>query len=261
MEAFLGRESIVTRKRRRTVAIVQARTGSTRLPGKVLLPLAGKPMLYHVIARLRQARLLDDVVVATTQRDGDHVIEEFGKSRGVPVYRGSTHDVLARYVGAADMSRADVVVRITADCPLIDPVTVDRAISQLWLVDGALDCVNVGVGGGFPRGLDCEVMTRDALLRIHSLATAPQDREHVTLFMLRQRDQFRVIDLVAPPELSGSHYRLCVDEREDFLLVGTIYERLYRPEAIIDVRDVLSLLAREPQLAAINMNVKQKTTK
>lgn len=242
----------------RVVAIVQARTASSRLPGKVVLPLRGRPLLFHVIQRLRACERLDHVLIATTREDQDDAIEEFGKLHEVTVYRGPTDDVLARYVGAAAMAEATVVVRITADCPLIDPVTVDRAIEEMLSGNGSWDCVNVGVGGGFPRGLDCEVIRIDTLLQVGRVATAAEDREHVSSFILHRKHVFRVLDLTAPPELAAPDLRLCVDEPADFRLIELIYDRMYNPHTIIDVRKVVDWLKREPELAAINAHVQQK---
>ncbi|MGQ9756315.1 MAG: cytidylyltransferase domain-containing protein [Desulfotomaculales bacterium] len=240
----------------RVVCIVQARTGSTRLPGKVLRLLAGRPMLSHLIERLRTASTLWSIVIATTQLEQDDRIVELAREAGVLWYRGPEEDVLARYVGAAEMAGADVVVRVTGDCPLIDPVTVDSVVR--YFLSHKYDYVAAGVGSGFPRGLDTEVFTKEALVRVNLLADDAASREHVTLYIYRHPEIFRIAQYSAPPDLHHPEWRLCVDEEDDFRLIEEIYNRFYRPGSLIDIRDVVRLLEREPELKKINAHVTQK---
>jgi len=241
---------------RRVVCIVQARTGSTRLPGKVLKPLVGRPMLAHLIERLQATRMLNGIVVATTHLPQDRPIVELAEQAGVMWYTGPEEDVLARYAGAAEMAGAEVVVRITSDCPLIDPVTVDEVVRFYLAYD--YDYVGAGVGSGFPRGLDTEVFSRSALERAHELARDAASREHVTLYIYRHPELFRVASYPAPQNLRHPEWRLCVDEEDDFRLIEIICRRLYRPGSIIDIRDVVRLLEAEPELSRINAHVRQK---
>lgn len=236
--------------------IVQARTGSTRLPGKVLKPLAGRPMLSHLIERLKEAVTLDTIVIGTTYLPQDDPIVDLAEQHGVAWYRGPQEDVLARYAGAAEMVGAGVVVRITSDCPLIDPVTVDNVVRYFLAHD--YDYVAAWVGSGFPRGLDTEVCTREALMKAHRLAEDAPSREHVTLYLHRHPEIFRLASYPAPPELRHPDWRLCVDEEDDFRLIEEIYNRLYRPGSPIDFRDVVHLLENEPRLLQINAHVRQK---
>lgn len=239
-----------------TVGIVQARTGSTRFPGKVLKPIAGRPMLSHIIERLRSAGTLDTIVIATTALPQDQPIIDLAEQAGVAWYAGSEEDVLARYAEAAEMVRADLVVRVTGDCPLIDPNTVDGVVRYFLAHD--FDYVGAGVSSGLPRGLDTEVFSRQALDRAHRLAQGAPAREHVTLYIYRHPELFRCARYPAPPELQRLGWRLCVDEEADFRLIEEIYNRLYRPGGIIEIRDVLALLDREPELLKINAHVRQK---
>lgn len=236
--------------------IVQARTGSTRLPGKVLKTLAGRPMLSHLIERLKEAVTLDTIVIATTHLPQDDPIVALAEQHRVAWYRGSQEDVLGRYAGAAEMVNAEVVVRITSDCPLIDPVTVDNVVR--YFLAHEYDYVAAGVGSGFPRGLDTEVCTREALMKAHRLAEDAPFREHVTLYIHRHPEIFRLASYPAPPELHHPDWRLCVDEEDDFRLVEEIYKRLYRPGSPMDIREVVRLLENEPQLLQINAHVRQK---
>ena len=163
------------------VMIVQARANSARLPGKVLVDLAGRPMLAQQLARLGQCRQVDEIIVATTTDTNDEPVAMLAREAGVRVFRGSTEDVLSRFVGAAQEARADVVVRVTADCPLIDPEICDRVIAEL--VEHAAECdyaSNV-IRRSFPRGLDTEAMFLDVLLRMDRLARSKPAREHVTI--------------------------------------------------------------------------------
>ena len=240
----------------RVICIVQARTGSSRLPGKVLKPLAGRPMLAHLIERLQAARSLHGIVIATTEHERDLPIVELAGRAGVGCFRGDEDDVLSRYVGAAEAAGADVVVRITSDCPLIDPVTVDNVVR--YFLDHEYDYVAAGVGSGFPRGLDTEVCSRRALLEAHRLGRGKPDREHVTYFIHHHPEMFKLGYYLAPPELHHPEWRLCVDEEDDFRLIDLIYRRLYRPGEIIDIRRVVELLENEPELVQINAHVRQK---
>jgi spore coat polysaccharide biosynthesis protein SpsF len=240
----------------RIFAIVQARMGSTRLPGKVLKLLAGRPMLGHLLEQLKKAKTLTGIVVATSTLPEDEVIVNFGKSCGVSTFTGSATDVLARYLGAAQAVRADVVVRITADCPLNDPQTVDRAIR--YFLDNDFDLVIEGKEKVLPRGLDVEVFSMQALLRAEKVAHDGPSREHVTFYMYRHPTEFKVGYFPVPPELRHPEWRICVDEPADFRLMEEIFARLSRPGHLIDIAEVAALLEREPALLEINRHVQQK---
>ena len=196
-----------------TVAILQARLGSTRLPGKVLMPILGRPMLAHLLHRVRQMETADAIVVATSEKPQDDPIPTYlGEHHpDVVVFRGSETDVLSRFHGAASATDARVVVRITADNPLFDPVTADRLVRLL--PDGPFDYASNAVRPSFPRGVVAEAFTREALETAHAEATSAYDREHVTAFFYTHPQRFALGRVDLPRD--WSHLRLTVDTPED----------------------------------------------
>lgn len=240
-------------RRGKVVAIIQARLGSTRLPGKVLLDLAGEPMLARVVDRTRRAQTLDDVVVATTVQPADDVITHLCAERGWPCFRGSEEDVLDRYYRAAQAHQADVVVRITSDCPFIDPGVVDKVVSTF--LDAKADYASNCLERTYPRGLDTEVMTRSALERAWRQATQHYQRVHVTPYLHQNPDLFRLLSVTNDRDYS--HYRWTVDTPEDLAFIRTVYERLGNDDTV-EWTDVLVLLEREPALTELNRAVQQK---
>jgi len=202
------------------VAIIQARVGSTRLPGKVLADLQGAPVLQRVIERTKRAKCVDEVMVATTVKDEDNVVAELATACGASVFRGSSPDVLLRYVGAAKASNADVVVRITADCPLIDPMVIDKVVSQL---NRSVDyCSNV-VKRSYPRGLDVEAMHHDVLERADRLASSQPAREHVTLTIYEEHPGLFAIRHVMDEE-DNSDLNFCVDTERDLHYMRRLWQ-------------------------------------
>ncbi|WP_408955692.1 cytidylyltransferase domain-containing protein [Natroniella sp. ANB-PHB2] len=240
----------------RVVAIVQARMGSSRLPGKVAKELIDKPMLAHTIDRLKAAKELDKIVLATSIKEADDKVVEIAESEGVDHYRGSEADVLSRYIGAAKEYNADIVVRITGDCPLVDPVTIDEVVSEFQSSD--LDYMRLK---GYPRGFGTEVCSVDTLLKVEQAVNDDiKDnpyREHVTLYIYRHPEKFKIGIKEASSEFNRD-YRLCVDEEDDFTLIKEIYKRLYQEGEIINIRNVIKLLDENPNLAKINTHVEQK---
>jgi spore coat polysaccharide biosynthesis protein SpsF len=237
----------------RTVAIIQARMGSTRLPGKVLLPLLGRPILSRVVERTARAGLVDEVVVATTVDARDDAIVDLAAREGWAVERGSPADVLDRYAQAARAHEADVIVRITSDCPLIDPTLIDRTIEAF--VDGDADYASNSLEPRtFPRGLDVEVVARDALERAWREDDDLSLREHVTPYVYRHPDRFRLVGVTCPDDLSG--HRWCVDVPEDYELVGRIYDALGRDD--FGWRDALAIVEAHPDWSELNSHVTQK---
>ena len=237
----------------RTIAIIQARMGSTRLPGKVLAEIGGASMLAQVVRRLRAARRVGEVVVATsTGLDDDAVVTEAVRL-GVGVHRGSPGDVLARFRGAARASRADVIVRVTADCPLLDTGVVDRVIGALA---GGVDYVSNTHERSYPRGLDVEVLHRDTLERIARLGTSAAAREHVTAFVMEQPALFRVAQVVA--ERDDSDLRWTVDTADDLALVRALYAELGLGAGARPYPEIVAAVRARPELAAANAHVVQK---
>lgn len=234
----------------RIVAIVQARVGSTRLPGKVLRPLLGRPMLARVIERLRMSEVLHRVVVATTHLPHDDEVARVAQEEGAGVFRGDETDVLGRYVGAARAFDADVIVRVTADCPLIDAGVIDQVVSRHLTRSDQLDYVSNTIERTYPRGLDVEVLPRRVLEHLDRVSDSPPEREHVTLHLLHHQDRFR-IDQVRHPIDHSTHY-WTVDTEEDFQLVAHVYEALYPTRPRFMWTDVLQLFETRPELYEIN---------
>ncbi len=239
-----------------TVAIVQARMTSTRLPGKVLMPVQGRPLLSWQLERMRRASRLDAIVVATTVNAVDDAIVSFCKGEGVEVTRGSEQDVLSRYVEAARKSDAHTVVRVTSDCPLMDPALLDEALARFQASQPPCDYLSNMLAPSFPYGLAVEVMTAKALYEAGSEADDPQEREHVTPFIYWRPQRFRLQSFATVPDLS--FHRWTVDTPEDFDLVSRIIRALYPKDPDFGWRDVLLLLAQHPDWVKINAHIGQK---
>ncbi len=250
--------------RSRPGVVIQARTGSTRLPGKVLLRVQGDTLLGHLLQRLSRCGRVREVVVATTTRAEDEAIVLEASRHSVPSFRGSENDVLSRYLGAAHVHGFDPVVRVTSDCPLLDPAVVDEAVA-LFLdrraAGLAVDVVTNGRPGKrtYPRGLDVEAAALAALEAADAmLGPDAPEREHVTQVLYRHPERFRFEDLALPLDLS--FLRWTVDTEPDFALVREVYDALYPERPDFDMRDVLALLGRRPDLLALNAHIRQKAT-
>lgn len=238
----------------RTVIIVQARMTSTRLPGKVLLPLAGEPMLTRLVERLRRVERADAIVIATTTNATDDAIADLCSRLEVPCHRGSEHDVLSRYADASRLHGAHVVVRITADCPLIDPELIDQVIAVYEAGDA--DYVSNMLPPTWPYGMAVEVFSASALAQAHTEARQAAEREHVTPFLYGHPERYRLRNVASPVDLS--HHRWTVDTPEDYQLVQRLFETLYPIMPRFTQADVLQLLDRHPDWVAINQHIRQK---
>lgn len=235
------------------IAIIQARMGSTRLPGKVMKMLGDRTVLGHVITRCKAIPSIDQIIVATTVQEEDITICEEALRYEVTVYRGSKDHVLYRYYEAAKQANADIVVRITSDCPLLDPLISDKVI-QCFL-SGDYDYVSSGLSNTFPRGLDTEVFSFKALEQTYEQATKDYEFEHVTPYIYQHQEQFKVYAFANDADQSG--YRLTLDTDEDWELISKIYDELYKGN-IFYWEDIHRLLEREPELTEINSTVRQK---
>jgi glutamate-1-semialdehyde 2,1-aminomutase len=232
----------------KTVAVIQARMGSSRLPGKVLMNLADTPALAWTTRAAQAAFGIDEVWIATSESTDDDVVARWAGQNKIPVHRGSEHDVLARYAGAAKVSDADIVVRLTADCPFHDPSIIGQTV-RLRAVTGAAYASNVDPPT-WPDGLDCEVFTVEALRAAAAEATRASDREHVTTFIRNNRARFPAETLIAPlPHLTSERWTL--DSPDDLEFLSALAERLPRGRAP-SYLEVLAVLDREPKLREIN---------
>lgn len=240
----------------RVVIIVQARMGSSRLPGKVLAPLAGAPMLARQLERLSRCKLADQIVIATTDRPDDTRIVNLAVALGYPSFRGPEDDVLSRFLGAASESQADVIVRVTADCPMIDAGVVDAAIGAYLKNSDRITYVSNSLVRTYPRGLDVEVFSMEVLAVAAAESVSASDREHVTPFIWRQPERFPRYDLT--DEEDNSDLRWTVDTPEDLELIRELYALLVPDEPAFTYKDALALVRRTPHLADINRHVRQK---
>ena len=229
------------------LAIVQARMSSSRLPGKVLRPLAGSPMILRQIERLRRARRVDSLVVATSDDRSDDGLADVLAAAGVALFRGPLDDVLARYVGALDaFGPAEHVVRLTGDCPLADWTVIDAVIAR-HLETGADYTADTWGRRTFPKGLDADVVKSAVLRQAHAEATAPFDREHVLPFVYGRPDRYRLQGLTQ--EADEGEVRWTVDLPDDYAFVSAVYDALYPVEPAFSSDDVRRLVRSRPDLA------------
>jgi spore coat polysaccharide biosynthesis protein SpsF len=223
----------------KTAIIVQARMTSTRLPGKVLKPVLGKPLLEYQIERLQRVKLANEIVIATTTNETDEPIVELCNRLAVAYFRGSEEDVLGRYYQAATEHKADLVVRVTSDCPLIDPKVIDEVINLYLKNQSNYDYVSNSLERTYPRGMDTEVFSFSTLQQAFWEATAQPDREHVTPFIYRQPARYSLGHVIYSEDCS--HHRWTVDTAEDFELIQKIIEAIYPIKPNFTLEDCLSL--------------------
>jgi len=243
-------------------AIIQARVTSTRLPGKVLMNIKGKPMLWHVINRLEYSKKINDIILAIPNTQKNDILEKFAKDNKVKYFRGKEEDVLSRYYKTAKKFKCDVIVRITSDCPLIDPIVVDKVIEK-HLSSKADFTANflegkrgILIKKSFPQGLEVEVFNFLALEKSHQQAREVYQKEHVDSYIFEHPEIFHLADIENKENLS--YMRWTVDEIKDLEFVREIYKRLYKESKIFLMKDIVNLLKKHPKLMEINKNIKQK---
>lgn len=234
------------------VAILQARMSSTRLPGKVLKPLVGQPMINRQIERIQRAEKLDKLLVATSVESSDDPIAQFCQQSEIECFRGDLNNVLSRYYHGALSVNATTVVRLTADCPVIDPTVID-AIINLHLTEQN-DFTSNTKPSTLPDGLDVEIMQFSALQKAYNEATSDFDTEHVTPFITNHREAFKVGCYQNSEDLS--HHRWTVDNREDFELVEFVYNQLYAQNPQFSTDDIYALLEKHPEIYQLNRHLK-----
>lgn len=237
------------------IAIIQARMGSSRLPGKVMMDLCGKPVIWHVVNRVSRSKLINQVIVATSLNNEDAVIEDFCMRSNIPVFRGDFANVLSRYYYCAkkiidEGNAIQYIVRITADCPVIDPVVIDKVI-QLAL-DEKLEYASNVHPLSYPDGLDVEVFTFNALSTAYHNAFLPSEKEHVTLYIIKNKN-LKQGNVKNPQDISRMRWTL--DHKEDYGLIKSIYQSLYPKNPLFLMEEILLLFKEKPELAHINAHI------
>jgi spore coat polysaccharide biosynthesis protein SpsF len=239
------------------VATIEARMTSSRLPGKVLLDLAGKPALERLVERLRRSRYLDEVVVATTDRSTDDPVEALCRRIGCSIFRGSEDDVLARVLGAARSVSADLIVEITGDCPAVDWRHLDLLIEVFFA--GEYDYVaNTAGPRPYPVGFEAQVFPVAVLAEVDRLTRNPVDHEHVSLYIYSHPERYRIHYVEAGPELYHPELEVTLDTPEDYQLIQAIFQELLARNPDFSALDVVELLRMRPELSALTQNVKRK---
>jgi spore coat polysaccharide biosynthesis protein SpsF (cytidylyltransferase family) len=234
--------------------VIQARMGATRLPGKVMLEVLGKPVIWRVISRVSKAQLIDGLVVATTTKSEDDVIETFCRKNDISFFRGSDEDVLDRYYQCAKKHDLENIVRITADCPLHDPHVIDLVIKKYK--SGNYDYISNTDPPSYPDGIDVEIFSLYALEKAWTNATLSSEREHVTPYIRKNKNLFRVGNVQKETDLSELRWTL--DQEEDFRFIQTVYEKLSGSKNdIFYIDDILELIDKFPELLNINSNLKR----
>lgn len=240
----------------KVAAIIQARMGSTRLPGKILKTVNGKTLLEYQIERVRRAKLIDEIIIATTTKESDDSIVQLCQQLSIPYYRGSEDDVLSRYYEAAINNNVQVIVRLTSDCPIIDPEIIDQTIRAYIESDNTVDYVSNTLERTFPRGLDTEVFPFNVLKEAFELSNEIIYREHVTSFIYSNPDKFKLKNV--PSSRDYSEHRWTVDTEEDFILIKNILEALYPVNKEFKLEDIIKLLNENPEWKEINSHIEQK---
>ncbi len=238
------------------IATIEARMDSSRLPGKILKDVLGKPMLERLIERVKRSKFIHEIVVATTVAPNDEATIEACRKIGVKSFRGSSDDVLDRVLKAAKTNKADLIVELTRDCPLLDPEIIDLVIKHY--LDNNYDYVSNVLERTFPRGLDTQIFSVKVLEEVSKLTQDPADRENVSLYIYEHPERYRLGNLVAALELKRPELRLTVDTEADLNLVREIYSNLYPKKPDFSLRDVIQLLDSKPELKQVNVHIKQK---
>lgn len=241
----------------KVVCIMQARTGSTRLPGKVLKIICGKTVLEHDIDRLKRVKNIDEIVIATTTLEKDDILTEEANRLGVKYFRGSENDVLSRYYYAAKENVADIIVRVTSDCPLIDSEVTEKIIQYYVDNKNKYDYVSNTINRTYPRGLDTEAFSFNALEKAFNEAVSSRDREHVTPYIWDNPAVFRLFQY--KNDIDYSNLRWTLDTTEDYELINRIYSSLYPFKGNqFNMNDIIELYNAFPVLREINKNIEQK---
>jgi len=234
-------------------AIIQARTGSTRLPNKIFLDIKGKPLIWHIVSRISYSKMLERVIIATTTNKRDDMLENWARNQKLDVFRGSEEDVLSRYYEAAQFYDIDTIVRITSDDPFKDPEIIDLVVSSF--LKNKVDFAYNNKPPTFPEGLDVEVFSVSALAEANKDSTDPFEREHVTQFFYRNPRRFKQINVENSINLSC--LRWTIDSQQDLDMAREVYSKLYKSNNIFLMNEILDLLKKYPFIADMNASVKR----
>lgn len=240
----------------RTIATIEARMTSSRLPGKVLIEAEGRPMLELMIERLRFVPELDGIVIATTANSTDDPVEALARRLGVGFWRGSEEDVLARVLDAATAHDADVIVELTGDCPLIDPVLISDTVKHYR--DSGADYVSNGLKPGYPMGMGSQVFGTAVLADVARRTNDPVDHEHVSLYIYRHPEIYSLSGVEAPAEHSRPEMRLTLDTKEDLEVIRAVFAALRPTRPNFSLSDIIAFMDANPEIAAINSKVAQR---
>lgn len=239
----------------KVAAIVEARMSSSRLAGKVLMPIGSKNSLEHIYDRLSKVLEISEICIATTENQSDDIIENWGSIRGLPIYRGSENDVLSRVLGAADMLSAEIIVEVTGDCPFVDPLMVDQYIEILK--DNDLDYVSNNIVSTYPDGFDIQVFLTEALRKSSGLASTREEREHVTMHIRQNPQIFKTLNIVAPKPYRYPEISVTLDTKEDLEVLRLIAEN-FKDIDLPSHTQIIDYLLANPEICEINSGIERK---
>ena len=244
-------------KRGKVVASIEARMGSSRLPGKVLMDIQGKSALDRLVSRLELSRKIDDIILATSTNSSDDILYDWAIERNIPVYRGSEHDVLDRVVNSHREMNTDIIVEITGDCPLLDPEVIDLGVETFLSND--CDVVNNVRKPSFPQGADIQVFKFNLLEKVSNEIFDSAVREHVSLYFYENPDIYKIIHLIAPDSLKHPDLRLQLDYKEDLDFIREVYKNL-EPQYgdKFGVKEIIDLISLKPDIAELNKDCEEK---
>lgn len=242
--------------KRKIIVSIEARMTSSRLPGKVLLPILGKPALVRMVERVKKSKYIDGIIIATTINTQDDPIVKLAQDMHINHYRGSENDVLGRVLESARSIKADIIVELTGDCPFADPDLIDRGIEEFFSRE--VDYASNTIEPTFPNGFDVQVFPTDILARVDKETNNPIDRAHVSYYIYMHPEKFRVYNWVADESASGADLRVTLDETADYELIQKIFESLSQINENFSASDVVRFLRKNPDLVEINRYVRQK---
>jgi spore coat polysaccharide biosynthesis protein SpsF len=239
----------------KVAAIIEARVSSSRLPGKVLMPIGSKNSLEHICDRLSKVLEISEICIATTENQTDDIIENWARMRDLPIYRGSENDVLSRVLGAADMLSAEIIVEITGDCPFVDPLMVDQYLEILKSND--LDYVSNNIVSTYPDGFDVQVFLTEALRKSSGLASKREEREHVTMHIRQNPRIFKTLNIVAPKPYRYPEISVTLDTKEDLEVLRFIAKN-FKDSDLPSHMQIIDFLIANPEISKINSGITRK---